>query len=83
MRAAVAALRRQRPARIAVAVPVAASETCDDLRDEVDEIVCAVTPEPFYAVGLWYEDFTPTTDDEVRALLEQAAREQRSVAQRS
>jgi putative phosphoribosyl transferase len=83
MRAAVAALRQQRPARIAVAVPVAAPETCDDLRDEVDEIACAVTPEPFYAVGLWYEDFTPTTDDEVRALLEQAAREQQSVAQRS
>ena len=69
MRAAVMALRQQTPARIVVAVPVASSETCDDLRDEVDDIVCAVTPEPFDAVGLWYRDFSQTTDDEVRDLL--------------
>ena len=75
MRAAVAALRQQEPARIVVAVPTAAPSTCDELRSEVDEIVCAVTPEPFYAVGLWYEDFSPTTDDEVRDLLKQAARQ--------
>jgi predicted phosphoribosyltransferase len=73
MRAAVAALRRQRPARIVVAAPVASASTCDDLRAEVDEVVCAQTPEPFYAVGSWYEDFTQTSDAEVHALLEQAA----------
>lgn len=74
MRAAVAALRQQQPARIIVAVPLAAPETCEELRAEVDEIVCAVTPEPFYAVGLWYTDFSQTTDEEVRELLARAAR---------
>jgi predicted phosphoribosyltransferase len=74
MRAAAAALRRRRPARIVVAVPVAAAETCAQLRSEVDEVVCAATPEPFYAVGSWYDDFAPTTDDEVRDLLARAAR---------
>jgi putative phosphoribosyl transferase len=73
MRAAANALREQQPAQIIIAVPIAASETCDEFRDEVDDIVCAITPEPFYAVGLWYEDFTQTTDGEVRALLAQAA----------
>jgi predicted phosphoribosyltransferase len=75
MRAAAAALRRQQPARIVVAVPIAARETCDEFRAEVEEIVCALTPDPFFAVGLWYDDFSPTTDEEVRGLLEQAARE--------
>jgi putative phosphoribosyl transferase len=70
MRAAAAALRKQGPARIVVAVPVSSPETCDDFRSEVDEIVCAVTPEPFRGVGLWYEDFSQTTDEEVRELLE-------------
>jgi len=74
MRAVVAALRQQQPARIIVAVPIAALETCEELRAEVDEIVCAVTPEPFYAVGLWYKDFSQTTDREVRELLARAAR---------
>jgi len=69
MRAAVAALRAQGPARIVVAVPVAARSTCDQLRAEVDEVVCAVAPEPFYAVSTWYEDFEQTTDDQVRDLL--------------
>ena len=73
MRAAVAALRRQGPARIVVAVPVGAPETCAEFQDEADAVVCARTPEPFYAVGLWYEDFSQTTDEEVRELLEQAA----------
>ena len=82
MRAAVAALRQQQPARIVIAVPVAAPSTCDELRAEVDEIVSATTPEPFYAVGLWYEDFAPTTDDEVRSLLERAAHEQPAAPQR-
>src|SRR5688500_3585381 len=75
MRAAAAAPRRMQPAGLVVAVPVAARETCDELRDEVDELVCALTPEPFYAVGLWYEDFSQTTDAEVHELLAQAARE--------
>jgi putative phosphoribosyl transferase len=75
MRAAAAALRRQAPARITVAVPVAADATCDEFRDEVDEVVCAMTPEPFRAVGLWYADFSQTTDAEVRELLARAARE--------
>jgi predicted phosphoribosyltransferase len=69
MLAAVQALRQQHPARVVVAVPIAPPETCEQLRTEVDEVVCAFTPEPFRAVGLWYEDFTPTTDDEVRDLL--------------
>ena len=69
MRAAAAALKQQGPARLVVAVPVAAAETCQELRREVGEVVCALTPEPFYAVGLWYHDFSQTTDDEVRALL--------------
>src|SRR4051812_13190717 len=61
MRAAVAALRRQRPARIVVAVPVGAPQTCEDFQDEADEAVCARTPEPFHAVGAWYDDFAQTT----------------------
>jgi putative phosphoribosyl transferase len=75
MRAAVKALRQQRPAKIVVAVPAAAPETCDEFKDEVDEIVCATTPDPFYAVGLWYEDFSQTTDEEVRDLLARSSRE--------
>lgn len=75
MRAAVAALRRQGPARIVVAVPLGASETCAEFRAEADETVCAKTPEPFYAVGLWYGDFSQTTDEEVHDLLERAAEE--------
>jgi putative phosphoribosyl transferase len=73
MRAAVRALREEGPARIVVAVPTAPPETCADLRALVDDVVCLMTPEPFYAVGLWYEDFAQTTDDEVRELLERAA----------
>jgi predicted phosphoribosyltransferase len=69
MRAAALAVRQLHPARVVVAVPVAAAETCDDFRDVVDEIVCSVTPRPFRAVGLWYEDFSQTSDDEVRELL--------------
>jgi putative phosphoribosyl transferase len=74
MRAAAAALREQEPARIVVAVPISAPETCDEFRAVVEEIVCAVTPERFYAVGVWYEDFSPTSDEEVRDLLRRAAR---------
>jgi predicted phosphoribosyltransferase len=72
MRSAVVALRRQEPARLVVAVPIAARSTCEEFRGEVDEVVCARTPEPFYAVGAWYEDFSQTTDAEVRDLLERA-----------
>lgn len=69
MRAAVAALRRLGPARIVVGVPTAPAAVCEQLEREADEVICAIEPEPFYAVGLWYEDFSQTTDDEVRALL--------------
>jgi putative phosphoribosyl transferase len=75
MRAAVAALRQQQPARIVVAVPVGAAETCAEFEAEADETICARTPEPFYAVGLWYGDFSQTTDAEVHDLLERAAEE--------
>ena len=69
MRAAAAAVRQMRPAKIIVAVPVAAAETCAELRSEVDDVVCGATPEPFMAVGAWYSDFEQTSDDEVRKLL--------------
>ena len=69
MRAAVLAIRRLRPARVVVAVPVGAPETCEALRAIADDVVCALMPEPFSAVGLWYIDFSQTTDDEVRQLL--------------
>jgi putative phosphoribosyl transferase len=72
MRAAVHAVRALGPERLVVAVPVAARQTCEQLRAEVDELVCADTPEPFHAVGLWYDDFTQTSDDEVRDLLARA-----------
>lgn len=74
MRAAVSALRQQNPARIIVAVPVSAPQTCNEYRMGVDEIICALTPEPFFGVGQWYEDFSQTTDEEVRELLEEARR---------
>ncbi len=69
MRAAVMAARQQQPARVIVAVPVGAPSTCADLATDADDVVCVRTPDPFVAVGLWYRDFTPTSDHEVRALL--------------
>ena len=69
MRAAVQAVRQQHPARVIVGVPVGATQTCAELAREADEVVCVRMPEPFVAVGLWYRDFTPTSDNEVRALL--------------
>ncbi len=69
MRAAVKALALQPTARIVVAVPTAPPDVCDELRREVDEVVCGITPEPFQGVGLWYDDFSQTTDDQVRELL--------------
>ena len=73
MRAAVKALRSQDAARIVVAVPIGAPETCNMLSLEADEVICAVAPEPFLAVGYWYDDFDQTTDEEVRALLSAAS----------
>jgi putative phosphoribosyl transferase len=73
MRAAIQAVRAHKPARVVVAVPVGAPSTCDEFADITDEIVCARTPEPFSAVGLWYRDFSQTTDQEVRALLQEQA----------
>jgi putative phosphoribosyl transferase len=71
MRAAALAARKLGPQQVVVAVPVAADQTCNEFRDDVDEVVCAFTPEPFYAVGRWYENFEQTSDEEVRTLLEQ------------
>jgi putative phosphoribosyl transferase len=73
MRAAVKALRQHDVARCVVAVPVGAPDTCEELRHEVDEMVCASSPTSFHSVGQFYEDFSPTTDAEVRALLDKAA----------
>jgi putative phosphoribosyl transferase len=75
MRAAVTSIRQQHPAHLVVAVPVGAEETCRLLKAEADEVVCAATPAPFRAVGLWYETFPQASDDEVHALLEEARRE--------
>lgn len=72
MLAAVKALKSQHPARIVVAVPTASAEVCEQMGRDADEVVCATTPEPFRAVGRWYEDFDQTSDDEVRALLDLA-----------
>ena len=74
MQAAVTALRRLEPARIVVAAPVGVRETCERMRRFADEVVCLTTPEPFQAVGLWYEEFTQTTDDEAKRLLTTAVR---------
>ena len=75
MQAAVLAIRQQHPLHVVVAVPVGALDTCAALRQHADEVICAETPEPFRAVGLWYQDFPQATDDEVCALLEEARRE--------
>jgi len=72
VRAAIRALRMEAPQRIVVAVPVSAPVVCDAFRDVADEIICAETPEPFRAVGEWYDDFAQTTDEEVHELLERA-----------
>lgn len=72
MRAAAAALQAQHPERLVIAVPVAPRETCQSLLQYADDVVCATVPEPFYAVGNWYDDFSQTTDEEVRELLARA-----------
>lgn len=74
MRAAIEAVKRSQPSRVVVAVPVGASETCYELARMADEVICVEMPVPFSAVGLWYDDFSQTTDDDVRALLDEAAR---------
>lgn len=75
MRAAVLALKKQSPDRIIVAVPVGAAETCEQFQGLVDDVLCLYTPEPFLAVGRWYDDFAQLTDEDVRDLLERAAHE--------
>ena len=83
MQAAVLAIRQQHPLSITVAVPVGARDTCAALRQRADEVICAETPEPFRAVGLWYQEFPQATDDEVCALLEEARREHANAIRRS
>jgi putative phosphoribosyl transferase len=73
MRAAIAALREENPREIVVAVPVGAPETCAAIAKLADNLVCLEMPEPFYAVGLWYQNFEQTDDEEVHDLLERAA----------
>jgi putative phosphoribosyl transferase len=75
MRAAIAAVRAQHPQRVVVAVPVGAPEACAELAKEVDAVICPLQPEDFNAVGKWYEDFEPTSDEQVQAWLERATRE--------
>jgi predicted phosphoribosyltransferase len=69
MRAAIAAVRLQQPTSIVVGVPVGAASTCREIGKDADEVVCLRTPDPFIAVGLWYRDFSETSDAEVRSLL--------------
>jgi putative phosphoribosyl transferase len=76
MRAALRAIRQQQPARLVAAVPVGAEDSCQALRAEADEVVCAATPQPFRAVGLWYQEFEQASDEEVCSLLHQAYRAQ-------
>lgn len=80
MRAAAQALRLQHPARLVIAVPVAAPPSCDAMRSEADEVICPLMPEAFYGVGWWYDDFSQTSDKEVHDLLALARREWHSLA---
>jgi predicted phosphoribosyltransferase len=77
MRAAIAALRHLQPARVVVAVPTAAPYTAEQFEKEADDVVCVITPEPFFAVGQWYEDFEQVSDAEVGVLLQAAQRDQK------
>jgi erythromycin esterase-like protein/predicted phosphoribosyltransferase len=83
MHAAIAATRKLQPARIVVGVPTASPETCEEMRAEADEVICAITPEPFHAVGRWYQDFSQTSDEEVRQLLGQQHMSDRSTEAQS
>lgn len=69
MRAAALALKKQEPKKLVIAVPVASPETCSEFESEVDAVICAATPQPFYGVGMWYKDFSQTSDEEVKDLL--------------
>jgi putative phosphoribosyl transferase len=82
MRAAAAAIRAQHPERLVIAVPVAPQQTCESLLHDADDVVCATVPEPFFAVGNWYDDFSQTTDNEVRDLLRRAAKAPEAVPRR-
>jgi putative phosphoribosyl transferase len=81
MRAAAIALKEQNPGKLIIAVPISSPDTCDEFRAEVDTIICAVTPAPFYGVGMWYQDFSQTTDDEVCELLKKSSRDLQSKTQ--
>jgi putative phosphoribosyl transferase len=83
MEAAIVALRRLNPKGIVIAVPVGAVETCERLARLADRVVCLATPTPFSAVGQWYRDFTQTSDEEVRWLLDQYSRDRRPAALRN
>lgn len=82
MHAAITALRTQEPREIIVGVPAAALETCEMFEGEVDDLICVFTPEPFYGVGMWYADFSQTTDEEVIAYLRKAAETTRNPSRR-
>ena len=77
MRAAVHALKTKQPKKIIAAVPIGSADTCNQIRGEADEVVCGMTPDPFYAVGAWYSDFMQITDEEINQLLNHAAHERR------
>jgi predicted phosphoribosyltransferase len=78
IRAAVRALREREPKSITVAVPVGSPDTCRQMRSEADEVVCAMTPEPFFSVGTWYADFMEIPDEEITRLLKHAAHQRRA-----
>jgi putative phosphoribosyl transferase len=80
IKAGIAALKQLKVGRIVVAVPVAPTSTIEELKMEADEVVCVSTPEPFFAIGLWYEEFPQTTDEEVRDLLKKAEMKKEAVA---
>jgi len=80
MQAAIEALRQQNPARIVVAVPTASPDTCEEMKAKADDVICAITPQPFDAVGRWYQDFSQTTDEEVGALLARTSTPENSEA---
>jgi putative phosphoribosyl transferase len=76
MRAAIAALRERQPEKLVVALPVAERASCEGLRDEADEVICAQNPEPFFAVARWYRDFSPIMDRRIQEMLQQSVREE-------
>src|SRR5579883_134982 len=78
MRAAVQTLRERHPKSVVVAVPIGSADTCHQISREADEVVCGVTPDPFYSVGAWYSDFIQITDEEVREVLDHVAHERRA-----